>query len=235
MFPDRPRLGSVSGALGLTKFLEGHDFVVTSSKDGPDSVFEKELPDADVVPFVQFPLNMGTSKMVKNACSNVFFEKVWCQAVVSALTFFVCVTTNRWGHLATFLACLHECWALWKSQEVEVSWMLFQPISLNLPGLFLEPSKYFQMASSIYFSCSQLFLYRKRFQKFSTICFIVFSNCSFFGPKKNPVPHLPGSASPRASARTTWTWRRRRSTKSPWRRWPTATPSPWPNTWRGGN
>ncbi|HEX5036532.1 MAG TPA: NAD-dependent formate dehydrogenase [bacterium] len=44
-------LGSVSGALGLRKFLEeaGHTFVVTSDKDGPDSVFEKELPDADVV------------------------------------------------------------------------------------------------------------------------------------------------------------------------------------------
>ena len=41
----------MSGALGLSKFLEGHNFVVTSSKDGPDSVFEKELPDADVVPW----------------------------------------------------------------------------------------------------------------------------------------------------------------------------------------
>ncbi len=44
-------LGSVSGELGLRKFLEaaGHEFVVTSDKDGPDSVFERELPDADVV------------------------------------------------------------------------------------------------------------------------------------------------------------------------------------------
>jgi formate dehydrogenase len=44
-------LGSVSGALGLGRFLEGlgHTFVVTSDKDGPDSVFERELPDADVV------------------------------------------------------------------------------------------------------------------------------------------------------------------------------------------
>src|SRR5512143_3728354 len=44
-------LGSVSGELGLRKFLEsaGHTFVVTSDKDGPDSVFERELPDADVV------------------------------------------------------------------------------------------------------------------------------------------------------------------------------------------
>jgi formate dehydrogenase len=44
-------LGCVSGALGLRKFLEsnGHQFVVTSDKEGPDSVFERELPDADVV------------------------------------------------------------------------------------------------------------------------------------------------------------------------------------------
>ena len=44
-------LGSVSGELGLRKFLEGlgHTFVVTSDKDGPNSVFERELPDAEVV------------------------------------------------------------------------------------------------------------------------------------------------------------------------------------------
>lgn len=44
-------LGSVSGELGLRTFLEaaGHELVVTSDKDGADSVFERELPDADVV------------------------------------------------------------------------------------------------------------------------------------------------------------------------------------------
>lgn len=44
-------LGSVSGELGLRKFLEdqGHTFIVTSDKDGPNSVFEKELQDADIV------------------------------------------------------------------------------------------------------------------------------------------------------------------------------------------
>ena len=44
-------LGSVSGGLGLKKYLEskGVEFVVTSDKEGPDSVFEKELPTADVV------------------------------------------------------------------------------------------------------------------------------------------------------------------------------------------
>jgi len=36
-------LGSVSGELGLRKFLEeaGHQFVVTSDKDGADSVFDQ--------------------------------------------------------------------------------------------------------------------------------------------------------------------------------------------------
>ena len=44
-------LGSVSGGLGLRRYLEtgGHKFIVTSDKDGKDSVFERELPDADVV------------------------------------------------------------------------------------------------------------------------------------------------------------------------------------------
>ncbi len=44
-------LGSVSGGLGLRHFLEGlgHTLVVTSDKEGPDSVFERELPDAEIV------------------------------------------------------------------------------------------------------------------------------------------------------------------------------------------
>ncbi|MEU6128881.1 NAD-dependent formate dehydrogenase [Saccharopolyspora sp. NPDC047091] len=44
-------LGSVSGELGLREFLEaqGHTLVVTSDKEGPDSEFDRELPDADVV------------------------------------------------------------------------------------------------------------------------------------------------------------------------------------------
>src|SRR5208283_1077064 len=44
-------LGSVSGELGLRKFLEdaGHTLVVTSDKDRTDSVFDRELVDADIV------------------------------------------------------------------------------------------------------------------------------------------------------------------------------------------
>ena len=44
-------LGSVSGELGLRQYLEqaGHQLVVTSDKEGPDSTFDKELVDADIV------------------------------------------------------------------------------------------------------------------------------------------------------------------------------------------
>jgi formate dehydrogenase len=44
-------LGSVSGELGLRTYLEslGHTFIVTSDKEGPNSRFERELPDAEIV------------------------------------------------------------------------------------------------------------------------------------------------------------------------------------------
>ncbi len=61
-------LGSVSGELGLRNFLEsaGHKLTVTSDKDGPDSVFERELPTADVVisqPF--WPAYMTAERFAK--------------------------------------------------------------------------------------------------------------------------------------------------------------------------
>ena len=44
-------LGCNSGELGLRNFLEGrgHTFTVTTDKDGPDSVFEREMLDAEAV------------------------------------------------------------------------------------------------------------------------------------------------------------------------------------------
>jgi formate dehydrogenase len=62
-------LGSVSGELGLRKFLEsqGHTLVVTADKDGPGSVLERELPDAEVVisqPF--WPAYMTAERIVKS-------------------------------------------------------------------------------------------------------------------------------------------------------------------------
>ena len=61
-------LGSVSGELGLRKFLEarGHELVVTSDKDGPDSVLEKELPGTEIVisqPF--WPAYMTAARIAK--------------------------------------------------------------------------------------------------------------------------------------------------------------------------
>jgi formate dehydrogenase len=63
-------LGSVSGELGLRKFLEGleHTLVVTSDKDGADSVFEHELPDAEIVisqPF--WPAYLTAERIAKAA------------------------------------------------------------------------------------------------------------------------------------------------------------------------
>lgn len=61
-------LGSVSGGLGLRPYLEGngHTFIVTSDKDGPDSVLERELVDADVIisqPF--WPAYMTAERIAK--------------------------------------------------------------------------------------------------------------------------------------------------------------------------
>jgi formate dehydrogenase len=44
-------VGSVSGELGLRPYLErlGHEFIVTSDKEGPNAEFEKHLPDAEIV------------------------------------------------------------------------------------------------------------------------------------------------------------------------------------------
>ncbi len=44
-------VGCVSGALGLRNFLEegGHHLTVTSDKEGPESEFERALPDAEIV------------------------------------------------------------------------------------------------------------------------------------------------------------------------------------------
>jgi formate dehydrogenase len=61
-------LGCVSGELGLRPYLEaaGHELVVTSDKDGPDSEFERHLADAAVVisqPF--FPAYLTAERIAK--------------------------------------------------------------------------------------------------------------------------------------------------------------------------
>ena len=61
-------LGSVSGELGLRKYLEseGHTLIVTSDKDGADSELDRNLPDAEVVisqPF--WPAYMTAERIAK--------------------------------------------------------------------------------------------------------------------------------------------------------------------------
>lgn len=61
-------LGSVSGELGLRSYLEsnGHKLIVTSSKDGKDSVLDRELHDAEIVisqPF--WPAYMTAERIAK--------------------------------------------------------------------------------------------------------------------------------------------------------------------------
>jgi formate dehydrogenase len=58
----------VSGELGLRKYLEslGHTYVVTSDKEGPNSRFERELPDAEIVisqPF--WPAYLTSERLAK--------------------------------------------------------------------------------------------------------------------------------------------------------------------------
>ena len=62
-------LGCVSGELGLRKYLEdnGHTFVVTADKDGPRSVFEKELTDADIIISQPFWPAYLTEERIKRA------------------------------------------------------------------------------------------------------------------------------------------------------------------------
>ncbi|MGB7192727.1 MAG: NAD-dependent formate dehydrogenase [Collimonas pratensis] len=61
-------LGSVSGELGLRKYLEaqGHQLVVTSSKDGAGSALDRELHDAEIIisqPF--WPAYMTAERIAK--------------------------------------------------------------------------------------------------------------------------------------------------------------------------
>jgi len=62
-------LGSVSGELGLRKFLEaqGHELVVTADKDGPKSAFERELADAEIVISQPFWPAYLTAERIANA------------------------------------------------------------------------------------------------------------------------------------------------------------------------
>ena len=64
-------LGCVSGELGLRKYLEenGHEFIVTSSKDGDDCEADKHIIDSDIVisqPFFPYYLTKERIEKAKN-------------------------------------------------------------------------------------------------------------------------------------------------------------------------
>jgi len=64
-------LGCVSGELGLRKFLEsnGHEFIVTNSKDGDGNEADKHIVDADIVisqPFFPYYLTKERIAKAKN-------------------------------------------------------------------------------------------------------------------------------------------------------------------------
>src|SRR5215475_14306483 len=62
-------LGSVSGELGLRKYLEsnGHTLVVTSDKDGEGCRLDKELADAEIVISQPFWPAYMTAERIKKA------------------------------------------------------------------------------------------------------------------------------------------------------------------------
>jgi formate dehydrogenase len=65
-----PRLlGCLENELGLREFLEsrGHKYIVTSDKDGPNSEFEKLLPEADIVITTPFHPGYLTAERIEKA------------------------------------------------------------------------------------------------------------------------------------------------------------------------
>ena len=67
--PARRLLGSVTGELACVAISkrQGHSFFVTSSKEGPDSVLERELPDAELVISLPFWPAYPTAERIAKA------------------------------------------------------------------------------------------------------------------------------------------------------------------------
>ncbi|KAL0956427.1 hypothetical protein HGRIS_002575 [Hohenbuehelia grisea] len=67
---EEPRLlGTVENQLGIRKWLEdqGHEFIVSSSKEGPDSDFQKHIVDAEVLITTPFHPGYLTADLVSKA------------------------------------------------------------------------------------------------------------------------------------------------------------------------
>lgn len=67
---NQPRmLGAAENALGIRSWLEGrgHQFVVTDSKEGPNSTFAREIKDADVLITTPFHPGYLTRELMATA------------------------------------------------------------------------------------------------------------------------------------------------------------------------
>ncbi|EJU04417.1 hypothetical protein DACRYDRAFT_76868 [Dacryopinax primogenitus] len=64
-----PRLlGTIENRLGIASWLKslGHEFIVTDDKEGPNSVFQRELPDTDILITTPFHPAYLTGDLIRN-------------------------------------------------------------------------------------------------------------------------------------------------------------------------
>lgn len=89
-------LGSVSGALGLRKFLEagGHELVVTSDKDGPNSELEKHLHDSEIIISQPFWPAYMTRERIAKAKKLKYYSCVFLYAFLNPKTKRMIVTAG---------------------------------------------------------------------------------------------------------------------------------------------
>lgn len=69
-----PRLmGTVENKLGIAPWLKslGHEYIVTDDKEGPNSVFQKELPTADVLITTPFHPAYLTGDLIRNKAAKL--------------------------------------------------------------------------------------------------------------------------------------------------------------------
>lgn len=98
-------LGSVSGALGLKKFLDerGVELIVTSDKDGDGCVLEQHLPTADVVisqpfwPAYLTPVRRATESHLQNPSLLFYSLKTRRHVLPFAGAYRVCAKAQA-GH-----------------------------------------------------------------------------------------------------------------------------------------
>jgi len=71
---EEPRLlGTIENKLGIADWLKerGHTLVITDDKEGPDSVFQKELEDADVLITTPFHPGYLTGDLIRNKAKKL--------------------------------------------------------------------------------------------------------------------------------------------------------------------